>query len=102
MDQFIEQLMRDAHFPEDMDSEVREQVKKDLTSRATEMINRAIMDAMSDEVFKRFEEVVNQENVDAKTVQDFITENVPNRDEIATQALFDFRATYLGAAPAGN
>lgn len=102
MDQFIDQLMTDAHFPEDMDPEVRDQVKQDLTSRATEMINRDIMDSMSDDVFKRFEEIVNQENVDAKAVQDFITENVPDREKIAAKALFDFRTTYLGAAPAGN
>jgi hypothetical protein len=98
MDQFIDQLMKDASFGKDLAPEILEQVRKDLTTRATDMVNRYIIDSMSDDVFKQFEAMVNQEgDLDPKTVQDFIEKNVPNREEIATRALLEFRTVYMGA-----
>ncbi len=99
MDQFIDQLMKDANFGKDLAPEVLEQVRHDLTTRATDMVNRYIIDSMSDEVFKQFETMMSQEgDLDPKTVQDFIEQNVPNREEVATRALIEFRSIYLGQA----
>ena len=96
LDEFIEQIMREADFPDTLDEEERTQIKKDMVNRANDMMNYAIVDSMSPELQKQFEELVSREDVQPQAITEFIEQNVPDRQKIATNALVEFRAAFLG------
>lgn len=96
MENFITQLLADQGVDPAMDPAVRAQLVAELTSKANDLINRRLIDAMSDEVVSHFNDLVEDENTDAAAVQQFITTNVPNRDQVVAAALIEFRALYLG------
>jgi|GEM_PF-3012250 len=96
--QFIDQIMKEAELPDSLDAEVKDQVKKDLTERAMDVINYALVDAMTPEVQKEFEKLAEQENLEAQTVTDFVKKHVPDSEQVAARALLEFRAAYLGLA----
>ncbi len=82
--------------PEDLDPEVREELAKGLLARATDFVNKRIIDSMSDEVAEHFEALVDEQPVDPAKIQAFIETNVPDRERIAGLALYEFRTLYLG------
>ncbi len=96
MDQFIQQLLREQGVSDTMDPEVRAQLTDELTSRATDFVNRRLIDAMSDEVAAQFNAFLDDESVTPEQVQNFVETNVPNREQVVASALVEFRSLYLG------
>lgn len=98
MEEFIQQLLKDAGVPDSTDPEVREQLAKDLADRAGDLVNRRLIDAMSEKDAQAFGKVLDDRPDDLKAMQKFIDEHVPNKEQVAGAALLEFRALYLGAA----
>lgn len=96
MDQFINQLLQDQGVPADLDPEVRTQLVAELTNRAADFVNKRLIEAMSDEAVAHFETLIDEDPVDPLKIQDFIATNVPDKETIASKALLEFRALYLG------
>lgn len=97
MDDYIQQLLKEAGIPEGMDPEVKAQLVSDLTSRASDLVNRKLIDSLSEENATAFNNLLDEKPDDADAIQKFIIEHVPDRDKIVGQALLEFRALYLGA-----
>jgi len=98
MDQFIQQLLQDKGLPADLDEAVRKQLVDDLTDRATDLVNRRLVEAMSEEDVKAFGELLDQQPEDGAAVQAFIEAHVPEKQDIAARALLEFRSLYLGSS----
>jgi hypothetical protein len=96
MEQFIQQLLRDQDVPEDLDPEVRVQLVSELTSRASDFLNARLIDAMSDETVEHFNTMLDDDSTTPEQVQNFITTNVSNKDQVIARALAEFRMLYLG------
>jgi hypothetical protein len=74
---------------------VRDEMHAELVERASDFLNRRLVDAMSEPVLARFTELVEGEP-SAEAVQTFIARNVPNPERVAASALVEFRNIYLG------
>jgi hypothetical protein len=97
MDEYIKQLLTDAGVPESTDPEVRQQLESDLLARAHDLINRRLIDAMSDQDAEAFGNLVDESQGNMEVLQQFVDDHVPNRDKVIGAALLEFRALYLGA-----
>lgn len=98
MDEYIEQLLKDAGIPESTDKEVKEQLASDLKTRAMDLINRRLIDSMNDQDLAEFEKLLDSEPDNTEAMQKFIDEHVPDKEEVVARALLEFRALYLGTA----
>ena len=96
MDQFIQQLLLERGVGDAIAPEVREQLTQELTGRATDFINKRVIDAMSDESVDKFNLMLDDPNTTPEAAQQFIAANVPNQDKVVASALVEFRALYLG------
>lgn len=92
---FVEKLIEEKGF-EDLDPEVRQQMKSDLLDRAENRINAAILENMPKEKLAEFNELLNGLN-NGEEVQSFCRDNIKNLDEVIAQTLMDFRSAYLNA-----
>lgn len=98
MDEYIQQLLNDAGVPESTDSGVLDQLKADLIARSNEFVNRQLIDALSDEDAVAFDKLLDEKPDDIMAIQQFITDHIPNKDQVVGAALLEFRALYLGTA----
>lgn len=96
LEQFIAQLLQDKGLPPGLDPEVRSQLVSDLSTRVTDLINRRLIESMSEEQARNFNRILDQEPADPTAIQQFITENIKNKEEITSGALLEFRELYLG------
>lgn len=96
MEDFVKQLLTDKGVPSTLPEETYKQLVSDLSARATDLVNRHIVDAMSPEVLEQFEKILDNQPDNPDAVHDFIKKNVSNKEEIAARALLEFRALYLG------
>lgn len=96
LEQFITQLLQDKGLPPSLGPEVRSQLVSDLTTRVTDLINKRLIEGMSEEQVRNFNRILDQEPIDSTAIQQFITENIKNKEEITSGALLEFRELYLG------
>jgi hypothetical protein len=97
MDEFINQLLQDKGTPTTVDPEVRAQLVQDLSVRADKMINRYLIDALSEEDALAFEKIIDEQPDNLGAMQEFIDAHVPNKSQVVGMALLEFRSIYLGA-----
>jgi hypothetical protein len=95
LEQFATQLLKEKSLPPNLQPAVYEQMVRDLSERANDLINRRLIDAMTEEQADRFDQLL-QTNPDVRAVQAFIEASVPNRDLVVSSALIEFRNLYLG------
>ncbi|HCM52061.1 TPA: hypothetical protein DIS56_02935 [Candidatus Saccharibacteria bacterium] len=97
LDKFVEELLQEQGLPPNLDPAVRARLVKDLVTRANDLINKRVIESMDDKTLDEFNKLA-EKNADQKTVHDFIENNVPNKQQIITAALLEFRQLYLGQA----
>lgn len=97
MEEFIRQLLQDQGVPDDLAPDVRTQLVTEMTERATDFVNKRLVGAMSEEALPHFESLLAEEPVDVARLQEFMRTNVPDQENVAAQALLEFRVIYLGA-----
>ncbi len=98
MEEFIQQLLKEAGVPDSTDPEVRKQLATDLASKANDLVNKRLIDAMSEKDAVAFGKLIDKQPDDLQAMQQFIDDHVPNKEQVAGAALLEFRALYLGAA----
>lgn len=97
MELYILQLLHDKGIPDDLDQEVHDQLIHDLTDRAVNLINKRMIEAVPEDQLPALEQLITEHPDDAERFQQFLSAHVPDQQEIATRALVEFRALYLGA-----
>lgn len=94
MNEFVERLIMEKDF-ENIDSEVREQIRQDLLERVEERINATILENMPTEKLEEFNALLNSANSDE--IQSYCQKNISKLDEIIAESLVQFRDTYLNS-----
>src|SRR5947207_1123304 len=79
---------------DDLDPEIKEQAKNDLSSRIEDHINAAILSKLHKQQLMEFESILNASN--QTQIQEFLKKSIPDMDNLIAQTLIDFRITYLG------
>ncbi len=90
--QFINRLIEEKGL-NDLESEILEQVKKDLYARLERLINAAVIAHLPSEKIEYFEKLI--ERSDQGEIQSFAQRNIPNLNEIVASEMLQFRNTYL-------
>ena len=91
---FVDRLVEEKKF-ENLDSEVLDQIKTDLSDRVEDRINAAILEHMPPEKLENFNELL--DNEDAEKIQAFCQENITDLDNIIASELVTFRGSYLNS-----
>ena len=94
IDEFVNRLLEEKGVS-DLDPEVVEQMKKDLASRVEDHINVALVEQLSPEKLEEFEKILKQS--DAQSSQEFLSQNIPDLNQVVGDALLRFRIIYIGA-----
>jgi hypothetical protein len=92
---FIEQLLKDKGLPE-LKPEVHVQLVDDLSGRFTQLLNRRLIESLTDEQKLELEKIIDEQPPDINKIQVFMAEKIPNTVEVTAQAMKEFRSLYLG------
>lgn len=100
MDEYIENLLREAGLLDEVDDETRAELIAQMSDSATQLLNTRLVEAMPEEGKAAFDRALDNPDVTQQEVQDIITRYVPDVQKTTTDALDEFRALYLGTAGA--
>lgn len=92
---FVDTLLKDKNLP-GMTQEVFTQLRHDLVRDLRHQIDRALIDAMSDEQIERFTALMDDPDVTSEVLQQFFGDTGVNSAEIIATTMTRFRAYYLG------
>ena len=96
IENFIKQLLDEKGLPPNLEPKVYDQLVKDLSGRAIDLVNRRLIDAMSDEQAEQFDKLLAEHPDDVRAATEFVKKSVPNQEEVTVAALAEFRQLYLG------
>lgn len=91
---FLEGLLKDAGMTT-LDSEMREEMVKELFARLDNYMTSVIIDNLPSEHLEAFIKM-NEEKKSREEIEKFLKDNMPNATEVFAKALVDFRELYLG------
>jgi hypothetical protein len=97
MDEYLNDLLSQTGALQTADQDVLTQLKSDLSERVTALINRRLIDALPEEKVAELERMLDEQPDNVEAYQQFMVENLPNRQEIVNATLLEFRVLYLGA-----
>lgn len=95
IDQFLGQILDDKKLTIDT-PEVRQQLIQDLRSRLMSQIDRAMINALSEDQLRQLNELLDREGVQDSEIQDFFRRSGINGEQVALNAMMRFRQYYLG------
>jgi hypothetical protein len=96
-DEFINQLISEQITAgRTISDEVRPYVVQDLRNRISEQVDRAVLDALPDEFFDKFEAEVQSGKPSAEALSKIVTDSGIDAGRIIAQTLVRFRELYLG------
>lgn len=98
LDQFVRLLVAERleRQGRTVEPAVQHEMEQALLGRAGDLINRRLIEALSEEAADRLELLVDSEDVTATDMQRFMDANLPNQSVIITAALSELRDLYLG------
>lgn len=92
IDQFVDRLVEEKGF-EGVESEVLEQIKKDLKVRVENRINASILEHMPSERLEELEKLLDDGS--QEKIQAFCEKHIPDLPSVIANALIGFRQIYL-------
>ena len=98
IENFIKQLLKDKGLPPNLDEAVYKKLVTDLTERASDLVNKRLLEAMTEPQNEELERIIESSPDNDRVVQEFIAKNVPNKEAVAGAALAEFRQLYLGTS----
>ena len=93
LDQFVDHLIVDKGLV-DLDPEIREQVKSDLSERLDDRINALIVEKLPSEKLDGFNKILDSGS--EREIQEFCRQNIFDLDQLIAVELMNFRQSYLG------
>ncbi len=91
---FLESLLNDAGM-QTLDQPMREEMVKELYVRLDQHMTATIIDKLPAEYLEAFIKM-GEEKKSMVEIQQFLTDKMPNAQEVFARAFADFRETYLG------
>lgn len=92
INQFIDELVQQKGLT-NLDKDVLEQIKEDLSNRLEDRINAAILSKISANKLDEFNKLLDLN--DEEKTQNFVKENIPNLEELITIELVNFGKLYI-------
>jgi hypothetical protein len=89
---FLESILNDANMS--AEGTLREEMIKELYARLDEYLTNVIVDKMPAEHLEAFIKI-NEEGKSKEEIDTFLRSNLPNAQEVFTNAFADFRDLYL-------
>ncbi|MBQ3441173.1 hypothetical protein IJG27_02560 [Candidatus Saccharibacteria bacterium] len=96
IDEFIESLLNDKGIT-NIEPEIREELKADMKKRLEDEINRAAIEALSEEKAAELAKLVEQPDFTNEKMTEFMTNSGVNLAEVALETMLRFRNFYLDA-----
>lgn len=94
IDQFIDLILKEKGLG-DLDADVMAQLKQDLASRLTMLINRRLVEALPEDKLAELERLLSDQPQDQMKIQNYLSSNIPNLSEITINAMQEFKSLYL-------
>lgn len=91
---FLEGILQDANMTSP-DDETREEMLKELFARFDNYMTSSIVENLKEEDMEEFIKM-GTEQKPKEEIEKFISEKIPNAQEVFSQAMMDFRETYIG------
>lgn len=91
---FVDRIMEEKKFPEDLGEEVLSQIKADLLSKVEDRVNSVIISNLSSEKLEEFNKLLDQ-NISDEEMQKFCSSNIPNLSQLIASELIVFKQSYL-------
>lgn len=91
---FLEGILQDANMTT-ADDEMREEMLKELFARFDNYMTSSIVENLKEEDMEEFIKM-GDEGRTREEIEKFISEKIPNAQEVFSQAMMDFRNLYLG------
>jgi hypothetical protein len=85
---FVTRLLEEKQM-QDIDPEISEQLKADLTDRVEDRINMTILKNLPEEALPKFEQLLEKENIEE--TQAFCLQYIPNIQDLLSAELLAFR-----------
>lgn len=96
IDEFIESLLNDKGIT-DVEPEIREELKADMKKRLEDQINRAAVEALSEEKAAELAKLIDEPDFTNEKMTQFMQDSGVNLTEVALETMLKFRSFYLGA-----
>lgn len=100
LDDFMESLLQEKNI--DVDGEVREQLKEDMTQRLLTQIDRATLNRLSEEQAIELSNKLDDPNFGDEQVADYMKQCGVDTQQVALETMLQFRALYLGGGANDN
>ena len=94
LEMFVDRLMEEKKFPEDLGQEVLAQIKADILSRVEDRVNAVIIANLAPEKLEEFNKLLDQDISDEE-MQKFCSSNIPNLSQLIASELIVFKQSYL-------
>ena len=95
IDEFIESLLNDKGIT-NVEPEVREELKSEMKAKLLDQIDRAAIQALSEEKAAELAKKVEDPNFTNEDMTKFIQDSGVNLTEVALETMLKFRGFYLG------
>ncbi len=95
IDEFIESLLDDKGIT-NVEPEVREELKSEMKAKLLDQIDRAAIQALSEEKAAELAKKVEDPNFTNEDMTKFIQDSGVNLTEVALETMLKFRGFYLG------
>lgn len=100
LDAFVATMLAEKQLPGiDKDEELKAQVQADLKKDLLQEIDRALVNALSDEKLAEFNALLDDPNTNAEVVQNFIKNSGVDINAVTIRTMVGFRALYLQNSP---
>lgn len=91
---FLEGILQDANMTSS-DEQMHEEMLKELFARFDNYMTSSIVENLKEEDMEEFIKMGNDKRP-KEEIEKFITEKIPNAQDVFSQAMMDFREMYLG------
>lgn len=94
LDDFMESLLQEKGI--NVEGDVREQLKADMTERLLTQIDRATLNRLTEEQATELSDKLDDPNFGSEQAADYIKSCGIDQQEVALETMLQFRALYLG------
>ena len=91
---FADRLVEEKKYPESLEKEVIDQIKKDVLSRVEDAVNMVVISNLSEDKLVEFNDLMDK-NVSDEEMQKFCSESIPGLSQLIATELILFKQTYL-------
>lgn len=95
VDEFIESLLKDKGITE-VEPDIKEELKKDMTNRLIDQINKAAIMKLSEEKATELARLMDDPNFTNDDLTKFMQDSGVNLTEVALDTMLKFREFYMG------